>query len=243
MKALKLSVVALALVSTSAMANVVTDTAGSVVSGSKTLFKTFTNPAAVSAEVSTLGVGGNVAFSVTPSTEIQAGWAGGKLTHDIKADGVQYDVDVKASNPYIGVQLRPASNWMTIGTGVIVPNNKVKLKANPTGSEAGATYTINNKEYLVSEVGGLEGNLEYTNAAAPYVTVGFRPNSNNRWGVFGEVGGAYMGKPKAKIKSTNNTVLGQQAAAEAQAEIDKEVADLKYLEWYPIVKVGATVRF
>lgn len=250
MKALKLSAIALALVSTSAMANVVTDTANavgntasSVVSGGKTLFKTFTNPAAISAEVGTLGYGANVAFSVNPSTELQAGWAGGEFETDFDSDGVNYDANLDYSNPYLGVQLRPASNWLTVGAGVIVPDNKIALKANPSASEKGATYNINDKDYLVSEVGSLEGNLKYTNAVAPYVTVGFRPNSNNRWGVFGEVGGAYMGEPKAKIKASNNTAIAQQAAAEAQAEIDREVADKKYLEWYPIVKVGATVRF
>lgn len=243
MKTLKFTVLALSFASTAAMANVVTDTAGSVVDGGKTLLKTFTNPAAVSVEVGSLGYGANIAWSANPSTELQAGWAGGEIGTDFDADGVNYDADFDLSNPYLGVQLRPASNWLTLGAGVIVPDNEIRLNANPSASDQGATYRINGKDYAVSEVGALKGKIEYSNPLAPYVTVGFRPNSNNRWGVFGELGAAYMGEPKATIAATNNSAIAQQAAAEAQADVDSEIDDKKYFEWYPIVKIGATVRF
>lgn len=249
MKALKLSVLAVSLVSTTAMANVVTNTANvvsnttnSVVDGGRTLLKTFSNPAAVSAEVGTLGYGANVAWSVNPSTELQAGWAGGSFsTHaDFDIEDVNYEADVDFSNPYLGVQLRPASNWLTIGTGVIVPDNTIELTAKPNGN----SYRINNTTYSASDVGILKSEVTYKNSLAPYVTVGFRPNSNNRWGVFGELGAAYMGEMEAKVSATGTSEAAKNAVAGAQAEIDRKIKDDdKLLQWYPIVKLGATVRF
>lgn len=253
MKAIKLTAaVALTLASSAAMANVVTDTAGSVFDGAKTLFKTAGNPAAVSVEAGTLGYGANIAWSVNEKTELQAGWAGGDLlgsaVGDVDIDDINYEVEQDFSNPYLGVQLRPAGNWFTVGTGVIVPDNSFKLKANP---KAGSTYEINNRTVSASEFGTLTGTVEYKNTLAPYLTVGFRPNLNNRFGVFAEVGAAYTGKPTADVQSSkaDSTPLSfgyatvGQALDAARTEIKNEIEKEDLAEWYPIAKIGATVRF
>lgn len=252
MKTLKLTAIAVALISTSAMANVVTNTAGSVVDGGKTLFKTFSNPAAVSVEGGTLGYGANVAWSVNPTTELQAGWAGGDLlgevVKDIDVDDINYQIEQDFSNPYLGVNLRPAGNWFTVGTGVIIPDNKFKLKASP---KAGTTYTIDDREVNAAELGNLTGTIEYKNSVAPYLTVGFRPNSNNRFGVFAEVGAAYTGKPRTNVttdkaadaKLSKGYATVGQALDVANAELKREIEKEDLAEWYPIVKLGATVRF
>ena len=56
-------------------AGVVSNTTGAVVGGTKTFFNTVTHPAAVSAEVGSLGYGSNIAWGLNDKTEIQAGWA------------------------------------------------------------------------------------------------------------------------------------------------------------------------
>lgn len=244
MKAMKLTMIGAAvLLSTSAMANVVTETGAAVVDGAKhtgkaivggtkTLFKTATNPAAVSVEAGSLGYGANIAWSLNETTELQAGWAGGDaaglIKDDISVDGVKYDLDTDFSNPYLGVQLRPAANWFTVGAGVIVPDNDIKVRTD----NASGTQTVKGVDYAVT--GTVEGEIEYRNKLAPYVTVGFRPNLNNNWGVFGEVGATYLGKADVTINSSNAAFNA--AAADA-------IEDKSYVSWYPIVKVGATYRF
>lgn len=80
MKTLKLSMFGAAvLLSTSAMANIVTDTGATLVDGTRTLFKTATKPAAVSLEVGSLGYGANIAWAANDRVELQAGWAGGDI--------------------------------------------------------------------------------------------------------------------------------------------------------------------
>lgn len=225
MKTVKLSIIAAALVSTTAMANVVTD-------AGKTIFKTATNPAAVSLEVGTLGYGANIGWALNDRVELQAGWAGGNIADiakdNIEVDGVDYQVKTDFSNPYLGVQLRPAANWFTVGAGVISADSSVEIKA-PAGNK-----TINNVTY--NNVSDVEGEVRYRNKIAPYLTVGFRPNLNNNWGVFGEVGATYLDDPEVTINSSD---AGFNDAAKASIEDNSLIKS----GWLPIVKVGATYRF
>lgn len=234
-------------------AGVVSNTTGAIFGGTKTLFQTAVNPAAVSAEVGTLGYGANIAWSMNDKTELQAGWAGGDVADlfggDFDADDVNYDVDSDFSNPYLGVQLRPAGNWFTMGAGVIVPDNDIDVRANANGPN----FRIDNVDYNATQTGTLSGTIEHRNQLAPYGTIGFRPNINNNWGVFGEVGAAYMGKTDATVRSSNEN--GPVTALDANGNVsvvsgsdvaraaEQELEDKDWLEWFPIVKVGATYRF
>lgn len=239
-------------------AGVVRNTAGAVAGGTKTFFQTAINPAAVSAEVGTLGYGANIAWGLNEKTELQAGWAGGDVADlfggDFDANDVNYDVDSDFSNPYLGVQYRPVANWFTMGAGIIVPDNDIDVRANAEGE---GYYSIDGQKYYAGtaeveqaladdfggqNVGNLEGSLEHRNKLAPYLTVGFRPNITNNFGVFGEVGAAYLGKVDATVRYTGeegNTVAAKDAARKAEADLE----DKDWLEWFPIVKVGATYRF
>ena len=269
MKLVKLTAVSAAvLVSTAAMAaepmaygynedaGVVSNTTGAVVGGTKTFFNTVTHPAAVSAEVGTLGYGANLAWGLNDKTEIQAGWAGGDVADlfggDFDANDVNYDVDTDFSNPYMGVQLRPAANWFTVGAGIIVPDNEITATANPEDAGPNGYYPVDGARYYVgtptngefdatrgdlTNVGGVSAELEHRNKLAPYATIGFRPNITNNFGVFGELGAAYLGKTDAKVNATG--VSGQVA----EQQIQQELEDENYIEWMPIVKLGATYRF
>ena len=233
-------------------AGVVRNTTGAVVGGTKTFFQTVTHPAAISAEVGTLGYGANIGWALNDKTELQAGWAGGDVADlfggDFDANDVNYDVDSDFSNPYLGVQLRPTGNWFTMGAGIIVPDNDFDVRANAKGPN----FRINNVDYNAAETGTLEGTMEHRNKLAPYATIGFRPNITNNFGLFGEIGAAYMGQTDATVTSSNpngnvtattvngtTTVKGSDVAKAAE----KELEDKDWLEWMPIVKVGATYRF
>ncbi len=220
-------------------AGILRNTTGAVVGTTKTLFNTVTNPASVSAEVGSLGYGANVGFSVNEKVELQAGWAGGDVADlfggDFDVDDIEYDVDSDFSNPYLGVQVRPMANWFTMGAGVIVPDNEININANSKDGN----YRINDVDYDADAVGTLKGSVKHRNELAPYLTVGFRPNITNNFGVFGELGAAYLGDVNSKVTASNTNAIATEAAAAANAELQNE----DYLEWLPIVKLGATYRF
>ena len=223
------------------------NTTGAVVGGTKTLFQTVTHPAAVSAEIGTLGYGANIAWGVNDKTELQAGWSGMSFDGDRelnandswinwdKALGDGYgdfkgtmDYDVDFSNPYIGVQMRPFANNFTVGAGTMVPRNKLKASLK---SEDPQNVSIDGQDYQVTSA---DIRVENKNKLAPYATIGYRPNITQNWGVFGELGAAYMGKMDAEVTNVDGD-------ADFAAAAEKEIEDTNV--WYPIVKAGVTYRF
>lgn len=236
-------------------AGVIRNTTGALVGTTKTLFNTAINPAAVSAEIGTLGYGANVAWSLNETTELQAGWAGGDVSDikdDFDVDDVEYKIkDSDFSNPYLGVQMRPAANWFTVGAGIIVPDNDIDVEARGENN----FFEIDDVSYNASDVGTLAGSIDHRNKLAPYATIGFRPNISDKWGVFGEIGAAYMGKTDATVRAVGNgsddvnftaengTVTGITTRDEVARRAEEELQDKDYLEWFPIVKLGATYRF
>jgi hypothetical protein len=142
-----------------------------------------------------------------------------------------------------------------MGAGIIVPDNDIDVTANPNGGADGV-YKINGAEYNASDVGSLQGTMEHRNKLAPYATIGFRPNITNNFGLFGEIGAAYMGKTDATVNASNvsgdfvnikdgagNDVPTTQTAQDVARLAENELEDKNWLEWMPIVKVGATYRF
>lgn len=239
-------------------AGIVRNTTGAVVGGTKTFFQTVTHPAAISAEIGTLGYGANIGWALNDKTELQAGWAGGDVSDfssHVNVNGVRYNIDdADFSNPYLGVQLRPMANWFTMGAGIIVPDNDIQVSAEGKNN----IFKVGDVDYSAADTGTLKGTIEHRNTLAPYATIGFRPNITNNFGLFGEIGAAYMGKTDATVRAdgnpnefvgytdatgvvdkANSTVTRGDVAASAQNELE----DKNYLEWMPIVKVGATYRF
>ncbi|MDE4454168.1 hypothetical protein [Psychrobacter sp. DAB_AL62B] len=234
-------------------AGVVRNTTGAIVGGTTGFFKQAVNPAAISAEIGTLGYGANIAWGVNDKTELQAGWSGMNFDGDRdlnandswinwdKALGDGYgnyqgtmDYDVDFSNPYIGVQMRPFANNFTVAAGTMVPRNKIEASIAADAASLGdATVSIDDVEYQVDSA---TIRAENKNKLAPYATIGYRPNINQNWGVFGELGAAYMGKMDAEVTNVSGSdTVGFKEAAEKEIK-DKNV-------WYPIVKAGVTYRF
>lgn len=272
MKMLKLAAIPMALAATSAFAasndvvvveqqpvavtattydansGIVKNSTTQIVDGTKTVFGTLFHPAAVSAEVGTLGYGANIGWAVNDKTELQAGWNGGDVSdltgNDFKSRGVKYDIEKSDfSNPYLGVQMRPAANWFTVGTGVIFPDNDVKVKTTDTSG----TFKVDGTAYKLTSGSKLEGKIDHRNDIAPFLTVGFHPNINNHWGLFGDIGAAYMGKTDVSVKGTGTVINTDTNALESASVVAnkaaKDIKDKDWGEWYPIAKVGATYRF
>lgn len=259
MKVLKLAAIPAALIATSAFAEtvvvdqqvvaqpvavstttydpnsgVVKNTTTQLVSGTRTFFDTVTHPAAISAEVGTLGYGANLGWALNDKTELVVGWAGGDIgdlkdTIDIQDN--TFDLETDYSNPYIGVNLRPASNWFTVGLGTIFQDNKVTLKAN---NAKDVKIGDNVKGYS----GNLEASVENKNTMAPYLTLGFRPNITNNFGLFGEVGAAYTGGQKVTEAKQDG-----KESKDLASDLQKDIDDENLAKWYPIAKIGATYRF
>lgn len=269
MKAVKLTTLAVATFASSiAMAN--------------DYFAQETNPIAISAEIGTLGYGASIGWSVNDSTELQAGWTGtaqestvlnastnsGAIKNIVDKLGVQLPVNAattvttKQNNPFVGVQLRPFSNWLTVGAGVMVPNTEWNIRAahsippNTTNPNDVPDLFKDLPQGYTYESSNISATYKNSNKLAPYGTIGLRPNLNNNWGVFAEVGAAYMGEPKelglnvaVRAADINGQQLPQSDVSALRDKVNNALnSDTaktveKYNGIYPIAKVGATYRF
>ncbi len=217
-----------------------------------------TNPVAISAEVGSLGYGANVAWGVNEYTELQVGWVGGDIVDlagksDFDVNDVDFEAETDFSTPYVGVQMRPMKNWFTVGAGVMhMGNNSINAVATP---KIGTTVTFEGSDYEVtSNDAKVDAKIEFKNTMAPYLSLGFRPNINNRFGLFGEIGAAYVGGTNVDVQADgsftlNGAPVDKQASADkftklennARQEIEDKIDGKD--KWYPIIKVGATIRF
>lgn len=217
-------------------------------------------PAAVSVELGTFGYGANVSWSANKTTEVVAGWSGGSFDADTDIGGSDSIINWKKvlgdewkdaegklalkadfNNPYVGVKVRPFANRFTVGTGVILQDNEIDV-----GVTANKDYsmTVNGKEYTVTGSGKVNVRAENKNKLAPYVTIGFKPNDDRRFGMFGELGAVYTGDWRTSVTAVDadgNPIQGANGQ-NLQDELKNKIED-DNIAWYPIIKLGATVRF
>lgn len=231
------------------------------------------NPIALSAEVSTLGYGANASWAINDAIEVVAGWSGAngnykldtsKFTNELSPitealdldDVLGFDfkgdmtVDAKLNNPYVGIQVRPFAGSLMVNTGVILQDNKLDINL---ANKAGEQIKLNKDGASLSFDGQLNLKLESARKTAPYLTLGFKPDADSRFGLFGEVGAVYAGESNiqigADIKNATATINGVPLP---QNEVDARVQSIKNdllqkttakVPLYPIIKVGATIRF
>ncbi len=229
-------------------------------------------PVSVSAEVGTLGYGANVAWDVNDKAKLQVGINGGDVVGMIPCDcvkkrrinDVRFDLDSSFSNPYVGVQIRPMDNALTVGAGVIhVGSDKLNFVSTETTRDRKVVAGKDNKTYIVKGGAKVEGDVKFKNKLAPYLTVGVHPNQNKKVSVFGEVGAVYVGGVKTNITTKGKFMVNgsevdtkdieDQAVANKVAQLENDInEELKERvdnnirskdKFYPVVKVGVTTRF
>ncbi len=226
-------------------------------------------PASVSAEVGTLGYGANVAWDVNDKTKLQVGINGGDVVGMVPCNcekerrigGVKFDLSSGFRTPYVGVQVRPMNNALTVGAGVMhLGSNKLDFVSTATNKERSFTVGKDNKRYTVKGGAVVKGDVKFKNKLAPYLTVGVHPNQNKKVSMFGEVGAVYVGGIKTDVTTKGKFLVDNAevdtkdpAVANKIAQLENDInEELKERvdnnvrgkdRFYPVVKVGVTARF
>ncbi len=228
-------------------------------------------PSSVSAEVGSLGYGAKVAWDVNDKTELQVGINGGDVVAMIpcscddktrKIDNVKFDIHSNFKNPYVGVQVRPMNNALTVGAGVMhIGNDKLDFVSTKTIKDRTFTVGKDDKTYTVKGGAKVEGKVKFKNKLAPYLTVGVHPKKNKPVSMFAEVGAVYVGGLKTDVTTkgkfatadgseikTNDPMYANKIAQmendinqELKERVDNNINGKDKV--YPIVKVGVTARF
>ena len=139
----------------------------------------------------------------------------------------------------IGVDLYPTSGDFRIGGGMLYkPDDpKVVATADPT-----ASVDIGGRTYTSADVAEVEGSL-VSKKSAPYVLIGFGRHTRKGFGLFLDLGVAFLGEPSVQLKATRgdptiiNSADFQSALAQESANLESDLPTWAKKYWF-IASVG-----
>ncbi|MEY2863211.1 MAG: hypothetical protein RLY58_918 [Pseudomonadota bacterium] len=206
----------------------------------------FFKPASVRVEAGTTGYGGAISYGITPKVGVSIGYNEGELGYngDIGNKDVDWNTDFDMKNGYITGTYRPFSGNFGIDFGTYYQDNEIRATADP---KAGGVYRVNNSNFTTPlGLTNVKGTVTFRNEVAPFLGVSYSPSITERFGLFGQLGVVWQGKPEANLTTNNPALLSDdktqtlgQALAAEKADIE---GDSQY-EFLPVAKLGLQVRF
>ena len=204
-------------------------------------------PTGVRAEVGTTGYGGALLWTTNPYVGLALGYNGGNISwrDDVSINGTKYDLDMDNNNTYLNAEIRPwgasQNMWarsVYMAAGVAYVDNNYDLDKRSSDG----IIKVNGNNYNFN--GEVSGKMNYDNKIAPYLGLGFAPQINKNWGVFGEVGAYYTGNPDVNLSAKGEFVNVNDAdfTKDLRAEENKIANDNKY-QWLPVGKVGVSYHW
>lgn len=131
-------------------------------------------------------------------------------------DGIEYDAQLKLNRAAIFADWFPWSGRFRLTAGLAATNYKLEMDA----SGAGRTITVGDTPYTLTSADGLNVQVKFP-STMPYLGLGWGHQTGSGLRFSFDLG-ALIGK--AKVSATGR---GQLASSQAQADIDKELQELR----------------
>lgn len=161
------------------------------------------------------------------------------LGRTVESDGVNYDGDLKLRSVGLMADVYPFGGGFRLSAGARINNNRVELKATPTGD-----VEIGDQVYTPAEIGSIIGEVE-AKKFAPTLTIGWASGSSAGRGLhFGiDAGAMFQGSPKVTELRTTGMLSDPALQADLQRERDEIEADIDSFKIYPVLQIGVGYRF
>jgi hypothetical protein len=190
----------------------------------------------VAGRIGTVGIGVEGALGLSPNLVVRGGLALMPFEFESTIDDIDFTVELPDSWYNIGLDFYPAESFR-IGGGILFKSEGPTLTGAPT-----VPVDIGGVEYTPEELGTLHGSL-VSGDTAPYVLVGFGKHTSRGFGLFVDLGVAFLGDPEIELDAQGGSYPDQ---AELRRQLDLQETELEdeagqYLSYYPFLSVG--VRF
>lgn len=196
----------------------------------------------VSTRIGTLGIGVDVAKSLTSQINGRLGFNFGSIKINRTDSGINYDSQLNLSSLQLLGDYYPFSNSnFRVTGGLVAQNNRFAVTSKPN---ADGNYTIDNQSFPASSVGTLNGEFKSTNSIAPYIGIGIGQPATEGLAFNADLGLMFTGAPQVTLNASNPNFNSNPIT---RARIDNKArqteADLKGFNIYPVVSVGVSYGF
>lgn len=189
------------------------------------------------ARAGTLGFGAEAALGLSDHIVVRGGLGSFFFEFDGEYDGVDYTVSPPSMTGTLGVDLYPTSGSFRLMAGIMFRDGDFELESGDL-SQAGS-IEIGDTQY--DEAGTLTGAFA-TKSTAPFVGLGFGHHSRGGFGVFLDLGVAFVGEADVTMQAHGAIA----SVPGFQQDLDKEVQNLEdeaapYLKYWPILSFGVKI--
>lgn len=192
----------------------------------------------------TLGVGGGVGVGLTDTLRLRAGYTALKVSKDISKTDIDYSGDLKLGGGEAMLDWHPFHGTFRVTAGLTLNRNEITADAKPTNG----TYELNGNTYLASEIGTLDGHVDFK-STAPYLGIGWGDviDKDGRFSFIADIGVLFQGSPDAKLNVRCGAAVSAQQCADIRSDVLEEERELQddaddYKLW-PVISVGLAYRF
>src|SRR3954467_8602934 len=138
----------------------------------------------------TLGGGVELAHAFSERLGIRIGANGLKHDSTETYQSVDYDTKLKLATGELLFDWFPFANNFRISAGAMYNGNKLTLSGKPSPGN----YTINGTPHPASDIGSLDGNVDFTKAA-PYFGLGYGRPVGRGFSLTADLGVLFQGSP------------------------------------------------
>ena len=194
---------------------------------------------ALAAKAGTLGFGLEGIARLNSRLNAKAGVNAFEYDYDDTESDVEYALELELLTFSLLLDWFPFENPFRISAGLLINQNGLNLNAKST-----ATYTIGEDTYSLAEVGSLNGELDF-NDAAPYIGIGLgNPfGSEGNWSFAVDAGVMFQGSPDVDLSADGTLANNASFLADLAREEENLQSEIDEYDMYPVISVGISYRF
>ncbi len=195
-------------------------------------------PMALSAQASTLGLGGDLTIGLTSNLNTRLGFNVFDADFNYEVDNIDYDMGINLFSCSALLDWYPFNNTFFLSAGAVFPDFDATMKATPTG-----TVNIGGTDYDASsvDVGSLHAQVNNDTRVAPYVGFGWGNalSTHKQIGFLADLGVVFTNSSTVTLTTTGTAVSNADLAQE-QNNINDKLDNWKI---YPVLALSLYIRF
>lgn len=163
----------------------------------------------------------------------------------VTEDGIDYRGDLRLKTAGVYADWYPFAGRFRVSVGLVKNRSRFALNGTPT---PGQTVTIGDTTYNASDIGTLDGSVDFDRGTAPFIGFGWgNPSARGRVGFVLEIGAIRQKSPITSLTVTCGPALTAPQCADLQNDAATEQAQLREtfddMKWYPAISAGVSLRF